>query len=189
VGNNAKDVLLATLPALFGLIGTIVGAIVTKHAATIERRVKEDSEARTRLADVITVIDRVSWFGKGGVVTPNDLGPGGIADALRGTVAVARAALLTVGIHYDVASAGLEPAQRLAFRLDTRTLDPQDPDDARTVVAFLLGLIDRRHAYRRSGRASSRLFALEALARGRRPVEGVPETQLPFGRLPSPHGN
>jgi hypothetical protein len=61
VTSNTKDIILAISPALFGVIGTVLGARAANQAHTAERREAEDSQARERLLelnDAIANLDR-----------------------------------------------------------------------------------------------------------------------------------
>ena len=186
LGVQTTDVILGVAPAVFGLLGTLLGAGLTVQASRAERHAKADDEARSQLLDVSHAIHRVSWFSKFGASTPDDLsdGPGGIRPAVRSSVKGARAALLNAGIPYRIASVALDPTERLDLRLSSRTMHAEDPDDAQTLVAFLLGVLEHRRAYRHSNQILNRLDAMEELARGRRPLEGYDETQAPFGQKP-----
>ena len=179
---NTSEVILALAPAIFGLLGTLLGATIAYRAKVEERQAGEDDNARNQLANVSAAIHRASWFSKFGASQPGDVnpGPGGLQDELRTTVKEARAALLSAGVPYRVASAALEPAERLTLRLGNRSMLAQDPDDAQALVEFLFGLLDRRRAQRHAGQALTRLNEMEELARGRRPLPGFDENQAPF---------
>jgi hypothetical protein len=184
---TAKDVIFGITPAFFGLVGTLVGAGVTYQSSGAERRAKEDDQARNHLLDLSDAIQRVWRFIRFGAELPARPNPPGIAnppaidlagDLLTGAKD-ARAALVNAGIPYRIVFLALEPAERLAVRLEQRAEQQNDPDDARVLVAFLLDLLDHRRAYRHSARVWTRLNTMEELARGRRPLEG--EGQTPFG--------
>ena len=179
------DVILGLAPALFGLIGTLVGAGVTYQASGSERRAKEDDAARNHLLNVSNAIQRLWWMTKTGASSPDDLspGPGGIADDLRTSARDARASLLNAAIPHRIAFHALDPTDRLAHRWMQRKVLAKDPDDAQALVTFLLDVLDHRRGYRRSSQVWTQLNAMEELERGRRPLEGVPEDQNPFGYL------
>jgi hypothetical protein len=185
MSSTIKDVILGLAPALFGLIGTVVGAGLTYQASGSQRRAKEDDEARNHLAKVSNAIHRLWWLIRVGASRPEDvsLGPEGIPADLQTSVIEARTSLLTAGIPYRIAAVALEPAERLAFRHGQRKVLTKDPDDAQALVVFLLGLLDHRRGYRRSSQVWTQLNAMEELARGRRPLEGVPEDRNTFGYL------
>jgi len=177
---DTGQVILGLAPALFGLIGTLVGAGLTFQSQRAERRFRQDDEARASLLKVSSAIDRLSWRNKVGARSPEDAiisGPGGIQDELLTSTKNARAALIGAGIPYRIASAALDPTDRLVVRMGQIQVLPKDPDDAQAVVEFLLGLLDGSRSYRRSDLAWKRLTAMEELRRGRRPIEGGYEDQ------------
>jgi hypothetical protein len=179
---DTPEVILALAPAVFGLLGTLLGAGLTYRAKVDERHAAEDDKARLQLVNVSAAVHRASWFSKFGASQPDDVnpGPGGLGDELRKTVKEARAALLSAGVPFRVASAALEPTERLALRLGNRSMLAEDPDDAQALVAFLFELLDRRRAYRHGDQAWTKLNEMEELERGRRPLPGFDESQAPF---------
>jgi len=106
---DASEVILALAPAVFGLLGTLLGAGLTYRAKTEERQAAEDDNARNQLVNVSAAIHRASWLSKFGASEPGDVdpGPGGLGDQLRTTVKEARASLLSAGVPYRVASDAL----------------------------------------------------------------------------------
>jgi hypothetical protein len=182
---SAESGIMAVVPALFGLIGTIVGAALTYHSSRVERRAKQDDEARIHLYSVSNAIQRLAWVTKVGAVSPDDasVGPEGISNDLRTSSKDARVALLNAGVPYRIASVALEPAERLALRWGQRKVLGDDPSDAQAVVGFLFDLLDRGRLYRRSGVAWSQLNKMSELGRGRRPLEGISEDANQFGSL------
>jgi hypothetical protein len=186
VTSATSDVVLALVTALFGLVGTLVGAGLTFQAGRSERRARQDDEARNHLLSVSNAIHRLWWMTRVGASQPEDVapGPGGIQDDLRTSARNARGSLLAAGVPYRIGSLALEPTDRLAFRWGQRKVLAHDPEDAQVLVAFLIDLLDHRRAYRRSRQAWTRLKTMEQLGRGNRPLEGVPEGQNTFGYVP-----
>ena len=56
VTSATSDVVLALVTALFGLLGTLVGAGLTFQAGRSERRARQDDEARNHLLSVSNAI-------------------------------------------------------------------------------------------------------------------------------------
>jgi len=154
---DAKDLATSIAPAAFGLLGTIAGAMITFLSTHMARRSTEDNEARTRLADVLNAIDRIWWVTRIGAMSPDDAAPGALSERLRASIASARGPLFTAGLSFEIVSAALQPAQNLSIRWDSRTVEPQDPDNAATIVAYLFQVLER---HRFSRRAQERLRAL-----------------------------
>lgn len=179
---DTPEVILALAPAVFGLLGTLLGAGIAYRAKIEVRHAAEDDKARNQLVNVSAAIHRASWLSKFGASQPDDMnpGPGGLGDDLRTSVKEARAVLLSAGVPYRVASAALEPTERLALRLGNRSMLAEDPDDAQALVAFLFDLLDRRRAYRHADQSWAKLNEMEELTRGRRPLPGFDEEQAPF---------
>jgi CHASE1-domain containing sensor protein len=65
MSSDTTDVVLAVSPAVFGLLGTVVGAGVTYRAAVAERRAEEDNQARQGLAAMTDAIHAASRFIRG----------------------------------------------------------------------------------------------------------------------------
>jgi hypothetical protein len=192
MSQTTKDVILGIMPALFGLIGTLVGAGITYRTTVAERRTEEDDLAGNHLLNLSDALQRVWRFIRFGAELP--AGPNSpaidLARDLQTEAKDARAALVNAGIPYRIALLALEPAERLAVRLEQRAENKIDPDDAQTLVAFLLDLFEHPRAYRHSRQVWIRLNAMKELKRGQRPLEG--EDQTPFGGVvgtgTSPHG-
>ncbi len=186
MSQTTKDVILGITPALFGLIGTLVGAGVTYRASVAERRAKEDDLARNNLLNVSDAIQRVWRLIHFGAELPAGPNPPAVANPPAITLAQdlqaqtkdARAALVNAGIPYRIALLALEPTERLAVRLEQSARQENDPDDAGALVAFLLDLFDHRRAYRHSREVWIRLNRMEELKRGRRPLEGEDQTRF-----------
>jgi len=187
MSQTTKDVILGITSALFGLIGTLVGAGIAYRTTVAERRTKEDDLARNHLLNVSDALQRAWRFIRYGAELP--VGPNppvignppaiDLARDLQTEAKDARAALVSAGIPYRIALLALEPTERLAVRLEQRAEEKIDPDDAQALVACLLDLFEHRRAYRRSRQVWIRLNAMKELKRGLRPLEG--EDQTPFG--------
>jgi|SRR5262249_17773928 len=183
---DAKDLATSIAPAAFGLLGTIAGAMITFLSTHTARRSTEDNEARTRLADVLNAIDRIWWMTRIGAMSPDDAAPGALSERLRASIASARGPLFTAGLSFEIVSAALQPAQNLSIRWDSRTVEPQDPDDAATIVAYLFQVLERHRFSRRAQERLRALKGMEQFKRGARLPTGVVAEQAAFGKLSSP---
>jgi hypothetical protein len=179
---GTNDMVSSLAPAAFGLLGTVVGAMITYLSAHSERRSMEDNQARARLADTLNAIDRIGWTTRVGVLSPDDAAPGTLSEKLRLSIAAARGPLLTAGIAFDTVSAALQPAENLSIRWDSRTVDPIDPDDATALVAYLYQVLDRHRFYRRTHRILRALKQMEQFTRGARLPDGVVADRTTFGK-------
>lgn len=85
---DTPEVILALAPAVFGLLGTLLGAGIAYRAKIEERHAAEDDKARNQLVNVSAAIHRASWLSKFGASQPDDMnpGPGGLGDDLRTSV-------------------------------------------------------------------------------------------------------
>jgi hypothetical protein len=50
-----KDTVLVIAPAVFGLVGTVLGGWLAQRSAASERQVREDNDARKALADLLNL--------------------------------------------------------------------------------------------------------------------------------------
>jgi hypothetical protein len=111
MSQTTKDVILGITPALFGLIGTLVGAGIAYRTTVAERRTKEDDLARNHLLNVSDALQRAWRFIRYGAELP--VGPNppvignppaiDLARDLQTEAKDARAALVSAGIPYRIA--------------------------------------------------------------------------------------
>jgi hypothetical protein len=164
MSQGTKDVILGVSPALFGLLGTFVGAWIAGRSAVGERRAKEDNEARKTLADLAEpaiVLGRWYVFGKG--VEPSVE----TVRALRTGVPTARAALLTAGFPgfpFKASSDALAYFESLADVVNDHLNRPADEEckvavlQAQEALEKLSALLDKSRRYRRSNWARRSMY-------------------------------
>lgn len=152
ISSNSKDIILAVSPALFGVVGTVLGARAANGAATAERRKTEDDEARARLAAVTESLMIRRSRGTHGAWLRD---PALVTGEIRTAVSNARAPLLTAGIDYRTTYLALLAIEVAAAHLE------EEPyiNTANGVVFFLVSLLDHRRWYRRSRWAHRGLHA------------------------------
>jgi hypothetical protein len=174
------QVVLGIAPALFTLVGALVGSALTFQSARMHERLKQDEVARAALLDVSNAVHRLAWRNKVGALSPEDalpVGTGSIADSLLTSAKDARKALIGAGVPYRVAAMALDPIDRLVVRQGQMKVHETDTDDAQELVSHLLDLLDRGRWYRRSRLALARLRGMSELKRGARDIEGGFEHQ------------
>jgi hypothetical protein len=136
---------------------------VTYRVASVERRAREDKDARKQLAAITNAFHQVGLFLRReaeGKATLNQAHQ--LAADIRQTVFDARAALLTAGITYHVSYPILRLTEALADGLETDDRSQlegasNDVVACHELVNFLMDLLDHRRGYRRSRRARVKL--------------------------------
>jgi len=177
---DTERVVLGIAPALFTLVGTLVGSALTFRSGRMQERLKRDEAARAALLDVSNAVHRLAWRNKVGALSPDDalpFGAGSIADSLLTSAKDARKALIGAGVPYRVAAMALDPIDRLVVRQGQMKVHETDADDAQALVGYLLDLLDQGRSYRRSRLALARLRGMSELKRAARDIEGGYEHQ------------
>jgi hypothetical protein len=163
-----KDLVLAISPALFGLLGVVLGGLITTHSSSVERRTKEDNEARKELTALLAMVNHAAGrYAPGSEGATIYVSPAPeAASTLNENLNRVQAAVLAAGVPWPTTNSALQDTQQfIDFAEQQQGADAVHPNGLRTDVLAgkaygglyqLLRVLDRSRTYRRSATVARR---------------------------------
>jgi hypothetical protein len=166
-----KDTVLVIAPAVFGLVGTVLGGWLAQRSAASERQVREDNDARKALADLLNLFLPAS-----GCYTVGQSGEARFVTRLPDSktlgdcVRTAQVTLVAAGIPWRTVDAGffeisvfatnVEATEAAQANQDTMAAEmSRSAAKATNLIDAFMQILDRSRGYRRSARAARRIPA------------------------------